>query len=163
VGLIIGTEAKMSEHTEWLETFKASYDQHQGKGGFQVLFPEYRPDMTRALAHDLGLEFYDYRLKKMISLGWEAGNISLESLTQTLQEESTHVGLVVHNVEALLAVKSEDERKQWLNEFLTFDWSNPIVLPLAIYQAETDPDNPRVCDLKITEFPKESFLMRLAM
>lgn len=153
----------MSEHTEWLETFKQNYDQFQGKGGFQVLFPEYRPDMTRALAHDLGLGFYDYRLEKMIAQGWEAGNLSLDALSQTLQEESTDIGLVVHNVEALLATKPEEERQQWLLDFLSFNWSNPIVLPLAIFQVDADQNNPRVCNLKISEFPKESFLMRLAM
>lgn len=153
----------MIEHTEWLDVFKASYDQNSGKGGFQVLFPEYRPDMTRALAYSLSLEFYDYRLEKMIPLGWKAGELTLESLMQTLIEESKHIGLVVHNAEALLATKPEDERKQWLHDFLAFDWVNPVILPLAIYQAEAEIDNPRVCDLKISEFPKESFLMRLAM
>ena len=153
----------MSEHEEWLEIFKTSYDQLGGKGGFQVLFPEYRPDMTRALAYSLGMEFYDYRLEKMMPLGWKAGELSLESLTQTLLDESKNIGLVVHNIEALLATKPEDERKQWLHDFVAFDWPNPIVIPLVIYKDETDLDSQRVCDLKISEFPKESFLMRLAM
>jgi len=153
----------MAENNEWLEQFKTSYEQFDGKGGFQVLFPEYRPDMTRALAHSLGLEFYDYRQEKMIPLGWKAGEITLDSLSQTLVDESKHLGLVVHNVEALLATKSESERKQWLSDFLTFDWKNPVIIPLAIYQAEANLDNQRVCNLTISEFPKESFLMRLAM
>jgi len=144
----------MAENNEWLEQFKTSYEQFDGKGGFQVLFPEYRPDMTRALAHSLGL---------VIPLGWKAGEITLDSLSQTLLDESKHLGLVVHNVEALLATKSESERKQWLSDFLTFDWKNPVVIPLAIYQAEADLDNQRVCNLTLSEFPKESFLMRLAM
>jgi len=153
----------MSEHTDWIDTFKETYIKAQEKGGYQVLFPEYRPDMTRALAFELGLEFYDYRLEKMLSKGWEAGKITLESLTETLIEESENIGLVVHNVESLLATKPEEERKQWLSDFLNHDWQNPIIIPLAIYQNETNLENPRVCDLNIEEFPKESFLMRLAM
>lgn len=157
------SEDAISAHSEWLELFKENYAKFQGEGGFLVLFPEYRPDMTRALAHSLELEFYDYRLEKMISKGWDAGNIPLESLMRTLIEESARIGIVVHNVEALLATKPEEERRQWLQDFLTFEWSNPVVLPLSIYQIDTDKNNPRVCDLELTEFAKESFLMRLAM
>lgn len=156
-------EQAASEHTDWIDTFKKTYDQFQGKGGFQVLFPEYRPDMTRALAYELELEFYDYRLEKMISQGWDAGKLSLESLTQTILEESTHIGLVVHNVEALLATKSDADRQQWLNEFLSYQWPNPIILPLSVFQEDSNRQNKRVCDLELTEFAKESFLMRLAM
>ena len=153
----------MAENNEWLEQFKTSYEQFNGKGGFQVLFPEYRPDMSRALAHSLGLEFYDYRQDKMMPLGWKAGEIPLDSLTQTLEDESKQLGLVVHNVEALLATKPERERKQWLSDFLLFNWTHPVILPLAIYQDDTDKSNQRVCDLTSSEFPEESFLMRLAM
>ncbi len=153
----------MAENNEWLEQFKTSYEQFDGKGGFQVLFPEYRPDMSRALAHSLGLAFYDYRQEKMMPLGWKAGEITLDSLSQTLLDESKQSGLVVHNVEALLATKPESERKQWLSDFLLFNWAHPVILPLAIYQDDTDKSNQRVCDLTSSEFPEESFLMRLAM
>ena len=153
----------MPEHSQWLETVKKTYQQFQEKGGFQVLFPEYRPDMTRALAFELDLEFYDYRLKKMISQGWEASKLTLDSLTQTLLDESKYKGLVVHNAEALLATKPDSERQQWLREFLDYNWLHPIVMPLVVFHTDTTIDNPRVCDLAINEFPKESFLMRLAM
>lgn len=161
-GGMVSVDVK-SAHDQWLNTFKSSYDESIGEGGFLVLFPEYRPDMTRALAHSLGLKFYDYRLEKMRVQGWEAGDITLESLMITLIEESTHIGLVVHNVEALLATKSEGERVQWLRDFLAFDWPNPVVVPLSIFQADADKSNLRVCDLELIEFEKESFLMRLAM
>lgn len=156
-------EQAESEHPDWIGTFRKIYEQFQGQGGFQVLFPEYRPDMTKALAYELNLEFYDYRREKMLSQGWDAGKLSLDSLTQTMLEESANVGLVVHNIEALLATKLDSERQQWLNDFLSYPWPNPIILPLSIFQEDTNHQNPRVCNLELTEFPKESFLMRLAM
>lgn len=152
----------MTEHSEWLGTVKAVFDKHLSKGGFQVLFPEYRPDLSRALANYLELEFYDYRKEKMLTEGWRAGEISLDTMTSALLEKSTHTGLVVHNIEALLATKSEQERRKWFADFFTIDWPNPIVLPVCIYQADTPRKQSRVCDIRFTEFPKESFLMRLA-
>jgi hypothetical protein len=153
----------MIEHSEWLDTFQVVYKQQQGKGGFEVLFPEYRPDLSRALAYNLGLEFYDYRLEKMLSKGWGASEITLDSMTETLWNEAKHIGLVAHNVEALLATKTADERQQWLLNFVSIDWPNPVIIPLAIYPSDTPSSLARVCDLALLEFPKESFLMRLAM
>jgi len=152
----------MTEHSEWLDDVKSRFDEYKGKGGFQVLFPEYRPDLTHALANHLGLGFYDFRKHKMLSEGWRAGEITLDEMATTLLEESKKSGLVVHNTEALLATKSEKERKQWYEKFFSIDWPNPIILPVSIYQSDTPRGNPRVCDISLTEFPKESFLMRLA-
>lgn len=155
--------AKYSKHQDWLDVVKNEYEQHHAEGGFLVLFPEYRPDLSRALANYLGLEFYDYRENVMQFFSWEASKISLEALTETLFEESEKTGLVVHNVEALLATKSDHQRAEWLAEFLTIDWSNPVVLPISIYQEDTVRGHPRVCDIELEEFPKQSFIMRLAM
>lgn len=152
----------MTEHSEWLNTVKAVFDEHLEKGGFQVLFPEYRPDLSRALANSLDLEFYDYRKEKMLAEGWRAGEISLDNMTSAILEKSENTGLVVHNIEALLATKSEQERRKWFAGFFSIDWPNPVILPVCIYQEDTPRNHSRVCDISLTEFPKESFLMRLA-
>jgi len=153
----------MSKDEKWLEIVKEHYDQHHANGGFQVLFPSYRPDMSRALANHLGLKFYDYHVEQMQSLGWKAANISLEDTNQKLLHQSAKTGLVVHNIESLLATKTAFERRQWLTDFLAFDWPNPIVLPISIYQADTPEEHARVCDIELIPFAKESFIMRLAM
>ena len=150
-----------NEHEDWLTNVKKVFEQHQNLGGFQVLFPEYRPDLSRALAHFLELEFFDYRETIMQPLGWDAGGLTLNNLTETLRFKSDTKGLVVHNVEALLATKTEAERTQWLADFLSKEWKNPVILPLSIYQAETPQGHSRIC--AIEEFPKQSFLMRMAM
>jgi hypothetical protein len=160
---------EMSEHQEWLDVIKMAYDEHQGQGAIQVLFPEYRPDLARAVAHCLGLGFYDYRKEKMLSESWNAGNITLDEMTETLLAESADTsenGLLVYNIEALLATKPDEQRQQWLADCLDqsrIDWPKPVVLPLAIYQLDTVDGHPRVCNLEFDEFPRESFLMRLAI
>ncbi len=70
-------------------------------------------------------------------------------------------GLVVHNIEAILATKTDVERTQWLADFLSKEWKNPVVLPLSIYQSETPQGHSRICTIEA--FPKQSFLMRMAM
>jgi len=159
----------MSEHQEWLSTIKTVFKQYQGEGAIQVLFPEYRPDLAHVVADCLGLGFYDYRKETMLAKGWNAGNITLEEMTQVLINEtasSSENGLLIYNIEALLATKPEEHRRQWLTQCLDQDkikWPKAIVLPLSIYQSDAATGYPRVCNLQVEEFPKESFLMRLAM
>lgn len=153
----------VSKHGEWLGLIKNVYEQHHAKGPYQILFPEYRPDLSRALADFLELNFFDYRESAMLSEGWNAGNINLDSMTKTLMNESRKSGLVVHNAEALLCTKSQHERRQWLAEFFSIDWPNVIILPLAIYQADTLEEHSRICDIELIQFPRQSFLMQLAL
>lgn len=153
----------MSEHREWLDLIKDIYDRHEAKGGYQVLLPDYRPDLSRALANFLDIEFYDYRKNAMQAEGWNAGKISLHEMTETLLKESSKSALVVHNIEALLATKSEQDRRLWLANFFSIDWPNAIILPLAIYQADVVEEHARICDLELVQLPKQSFLMQLSM
>ncbi|MCW8932567.1 MAG: hypothetical protein OQL19_20330 [Gammaproteobacteria bacterium] len=157
------SNAAMSEHRKWLDLIKEVYEQHHATGPYQILFPEYRPDLSKALSHYLGLNFFDYRESTMLSEGWNAGNIHLDSMTNTLLNESKKSGLVVHNVEALLCTKTQYERRQWLAEFFSIDWPNAIILPIAIYQADTLADHSRICDIELIQFPRQSFLMQLAL
>ena len=153
----------MNKQSDWIDPFIKTYHAYSEAGGFQILFPDYRPDLAKMIASTLGLRFYDYRLEKMLEKGWEASSISLKEMTQTLINESKQGGLVAHNVEALLATRSQQERQAWLYNFFKTDWPNPVILPLAIYQSEAPCLQPRVCDLELEDIPEESFLMRLAM
>jgi hypothetical protein len=150
---------KINPHGKWLNTVEAFYDQHDKKGGYQILFPCYRPDLCKSLAHHLGLNLYDFRQEKMQPLGWDANQITLHELTNTLLEKAANTGIVAHNIEALLATKSVQERVQWLTNFLAID----SILPLAIYQGEAVEEHPRVCDIELEYFPEQSFISRLAM
>lgn len=156
-------EHSLSEKNEWLDLINEVYVHNGAKGAYQILFPEYRPDLSLVLANFLGLEFFDYRQSTMLLEGWNAGKIELDSMTGTLLNEAKKSGLVVHNIEALLGTKSQLERRQWLADFFSIDWPNVIIIPLAIFQADTLKDQPRVCDIEHIQFPKQTFLMQLAM
>lgn len=152
----------MTKHREWLDSIEKVFQQHNGEGGFQILFPEYRPDLFTHLATALNLDFFDYRQTVMQPEGWDAGKISLDDLTSTLLEKSAEAAMVVHNVEALLAAKPEHQRKQWLAEFFSIDWPNTMIIPVTVFQADTLEGHSRICDIELIQLPKQSFLMQLS-
>lgn len=135
----------------------AIVEQHlrdQGRiGGTIVLFPGYRPDLIAALANGLGLAFFDYQKEVMEGLGLAAEAITLEQLDQTLRARAATSGFVCHNIEALLCVKSELERRAWLQAFLDADWPSPVLLPITVYQADVPEEHPGVCDLELLKMP----------
>lgn len=98
-----------------------------------VLFPEYRPDLARNLAHRLGFNFHDFRREVMQGYGWQAGAIPLEQLTLELKERNRNHGVVVFNTEALLAAKPESDRQRWLETLARQDWPHPLVLCVLLF------------------------------
>jgi hypothetical protein len=122
------------------------------------LFPGYRPDLSSELAHQLNLEFFDYREEVMQEFRQDADAIGLEQLNETLHAKVEKNGIVAHNIEALLCVKSEAERRTWIQSFLDTDWDNPIFVPISIYQADVPEEHQHVCDLELLKMPgkKES-------
>ena len=152
----------MTEHQEWLKWVDEHMEKRGPGKGSIVLFPDYRPDLCMALANYLGLDFYDYRKEEMLDKGWDAGAIPLDSLTETLLARSEQGGIVAHNVESILAARSEEERRQWFESFLHQNWPNTVIAPSAVFQADVPHEHGNVCDLELLEMPKQSFLIRLA-
>ena len=145
----------MRDNPEWLAIIEQHYEDTGKSGGSIVLFPRYRPDLCVQLAHHLGLRFFDYRAEEMQPLGQEAGSLSLEQLDKSLRTRAQMSGIVSHNVEALLCVKPESERRAWLRSFVDADWPNPIFLPITVFQADAPDEHPRVCDLELLKMPAE--------
>lgn len=145
----------MRDNLEWLTIIEQHYQDTGKSGGSIVLFPRYRPDLCMQLAHHLGLDFFDYRAEEMQQLGADAGKISLEGLEKSLRKRAEINGIVSHNVEALLCVKSEPERRAWLRFFLDADWPNPVFLPISVFQADAPDDHRGVCDLELLKMPPE--------
>lgn len=146
----------MRDDQEWLTVIEQHYTDTEKSGGNIVLFPRYRPDLCMQLADHLGLEFYDYRKEEMLQLGQDAGSIRLEQMEKSLRRRTKSSGIVSHNVEALLCVKPESERRAWLQSFLHADWPNPIFLPITVFQAEVADDHQHVCDLELLKMPRET-------
>ena len=129
-------------------------------GGFLLSFPEYRPDLARTLAGELGFNFFDFRGEVLAGLGWDAHTFTLDDLNDVLHLRSMEKGIVAFNVEALLATKDEQARRCWLSDFVDSDWSNPVLVPLALYSLEA-PQHPRHLELDGDDLPNQSFVNRL--
>ena len=145
----------MRDNSEWLAIVEQHYEDTGKRGGSVVLFPRYRPDLCMQLADHLGLQFFDYRAEEMQQLGAESGTLTLEQLDKSLRTRAEVSGIVSHNVEALLCVKSETERRAWLSSFLDADWPNPIFLPITVFQEDVPDEHLRVCDLELLKMPAE--------
>ncbi|WP_020393898.1 hemerythrin domain-containing protein [Thiolinea disciformis] len=141
-------------HQAWLNAVTQHFAQHGLTGGHVVLFPRYQPELMQVLAKHLGLSFVDYQKLVMEPLREQAEFIELSALSETLQHLSSQQGFVCHNVEALLCVKPETERRAWLESFLNTAWPQPIVVPLTIYQAEIPENHPHICDLELIKIPR---------
>ena len=128
-----------------------------------ILLSEYRPDIARAIAATLKCEFYDYRKEEMLPLGWQASNIKLTALDIALKEQSNHQQIVAFNIEALLALKSENDRCKWFQRFLAHQWANRIILPITIFTNDVPPDDPKVCNMQDTKLPEQNLVNRLAL
>ncbi len=153
----------MNEQPEWQVPLTTCVADNGQQGGFLILMPEYRPDIALSMGHYLNLEFLDYRKEEMMPLGWDADGITLQSLNETIQSHSAGKGVVVFNVEALLATKREAQRQQWINEFLQTSWPNPVLIPLVIYCDEVPQWSQRICDMQNMTFPDQGLVSRLAM
>ena len=138
-----------SKEEAWLLEVERHLEQAGRTSGSIVLFPRFDPELNLRMAKHLGLEFFDYQKEVMDDLGTDAELISLEQLEAHLVERAQKSGIVSHNVEALLCVKSESERRRWLSGFLESDWPNPVLLPITVFQADVPEEHENVCDLEV--------------
>lgn len=151
----------MSAEANWLESISRLVSECGGKGGFLLVFPEYRPDLVRAVANRLALRYYDYRDEQLKPLGPDAYRVGLEDLDRTLEGLGEDGGAVVFNVEALLATKDGAERNRWLTDFLERSWPSTLVVPLTLFAPPAEGSAARVLRLDAQELPEPSLLGRL--
>lgn len=148
---------------DWVQPIAENILNNQSRGGFLVVFPQYRPDLFVALAHHLGLKAFDYRSEVMSPLGWDADQLSLDDLDITLHERASQGGTVVNNVEALLSTKGIDECETWMGEFLRKDWAHALLVPIVINAAQAPIGHQRVHRIPDEALPEQSFISRLAL
>lgn len=171
----------------WLTPVSNALAQTGRAGGYLIVFETYRPDAVKMMAHALQLSFLDFRALHMAPLGSKAAQLPLSRIqevivaeitagagaaphgdqvaaTQTRDEEPETVcnGLVLHNVEALLATRAEAERRAWLSAFLAHPYSRPVLVPLSIFSAEAPAKPERVIVIDPVLLPPEKLLLRLA-
>jgi len=145
-----------NDKQEWLLDMVEFYNDAGQQGGSIVLFPRFNPELIEQMAEQTGLEFFDYQQEVMVEYGQDADSISLKQLENSLRNRAkySNCGIISHNVEALLCVKTEKERRVWLQAFLEADWPNPIFLPITIYQADVPNEHYKVCDLELHKIPR---------
>ena len=148
---------------DWTRPIDAMIRGHGSRGGFVVVFPEYRPDQCLALAHTLDLPCFDFRQQVMSDHGWEADRLEFADLDAILTELATAQGGLVNNVESLLSTKDVDAGAQWLQQFLAAPWPRPLIIPIVIYTQGLPPGHGRVHCVSDVDLPAQSFLNRLAL
>lgn len=145
----------------WLQPLADLVAQRQHRGGILLAMPEYRPDLARAVANDMGYAFFDVRADILMPLGWEAAKATVEELTAALAERARGTGVVAHNVEALLATKEKAVRQGWLERFLGYDWLHPVIVPLFLFIQEAPANSPHLLHLAADDLPAETLLGQL--
>jgi hypothetical protein len=165
-----------ASHVPWLAPVAAALEVQGGNGAFLVLFDTYRPDLVRAMAHAFSMGFIDFRVQYMQPLGHGAGGLPLarinEVIAQSHQESAglpglngsgqKSKGIVLHNVEALLATRGRDKRIAWMAEFIEMPVPAPVLIPLAVFADEAAQAHPRVVRIDTSGLPQEKLLFRLA-
>jgi len=86
----------------WLQPILDLVATQGGRGGTLLAFPEYRPDLAKAIAHAVGIRFYDFRAETMAQKGFQAGAMGLDELDAVLADLAAEGGALVLNVEALV-------------------------------------------------------------
>lgn len=146
----------MNKEQEWLTAIEQYYQQEGQVNGSVILLPGYQPELCMMLCNHLNMDFYDYRAEEMQIFGHQADTIDLDHLDQCLQTRSQSQSIFAHNIEALLCVKTKEERRDWLQSFLDSDWPNPVFLSIAVFQDDVPDDHKKVCDLELMHIPRNS-------
>jgi hypothetical protein len=150
------------EPTDWIDEVRRVLAAGDGHRGYLVKFPEYRPDLAKALAHHLGMELFDFRAEVMSRLGASAHTLELDAMQRSLESRCMQRGIVAFNLEALLATKTASARKTWMTDFVGGTYANPIVVPLAIFCPDADASLPHTFSLDADKLPDQSLISRLA-
>ena len=149
-----GAHGSTSEEQGWLAEVRRHFERVGRQGASIVLFPRYSPEHVEEMASGLGLQLFDVQKEVMERFGQEADSLELLQLDESLRGQARDHGIVSHNVEALLSVKSGQERRAWLRSFLDAAWPNAVVLPITLYQADVPEDHLGVCDLELHILPR---------
>ena len=152
----------MQKTDTWLQPILDLVATQGERGGTLLAFPEYRPDLAKAIAHEIGIRFYDFRAETMAQKGPRAGAMGLDELNAVLAVLAAEGGALVLNAEALLSTKSSAERGAWMQGFLRHDWPGLLLVPLAVYGHEAPIGNKRVLRLEPENLPAQGLINRLA-
>jgi len=152
----------MSEQSvNWLAQMSEFVASMGARGGALLVLPEYRPDLAKAVAHRLTLRFYDFRAEDMVPKGAQASAVGLDALNAVLTQLSVDGGAVVFNVEALLATKTSEQRRAWIEGFVRTDWSGLLLVPMTLFAQEAAVVTDRALHLQAEDLPTQGIISRM--
>ncbi len=125
-----------------------------------LAMPAYRPELIRAAAEVTGFVHLDFRRDVMVRAGEDPARLPLALIEATIEAHAGAPGLILQNVEALLATRPPAERRAWLGRQAGSTQPLPVVLPIALFVAEL-PDGPAVVSIDADDLPADTLLMRL--
>lgn len=144
----------------WLKKVEDFINNAAPDKGLFLSIPDYRPDLVGRISTRIGFEYIDFRERKLIPLRWSAGKMSLDEMSCYLQEICKDCNCIVMNAEALLAARTENERREWFEALLKLDFSNKLVVVLTLFSKEV-PLNDRHLTFERDEIPEHGLLKRM--
>ncbi len=153
--------SSVSPNHVWMTPIAHTLETHGFRGNFLIALQTYRPRAVRMIADEFNMAFCDFRATYMAPKGMKAGSVSLHQLDQFLDDERSERGLVLHNVEALLATKSKHKQSKWLSDFVQKSSRHPILVPLSLYFTRAPIGCDRVVWIDPTNVPQETLLVAL--
>lgn len=152
----------MSEQLgKWLDQVSDFVSSMGARGGALLVLPEYRPDLAKAVAHRVELEFYDFRAEDMAPKGTQAAAIDLAALNSVLRQRSVDGGALVFNVESLLTTKTPEQRRAWIEGFVRTDWPGLLLVPMTLFAQEAAMATDRALHLHTEDLPAQGIVNRM--
>lgn len=149
--------------TDWLKPIRDRLAHTDDSRGVVACFPDYRPDLSHAMASGLGFVHCDFRRSVMARFGAEAAKLPLSALTDALLDGMERGdGVVLHNAEALLASHTPERRSGWLARALSAGWTKPFVVPVTLFAGELPTSHERVVRFDAADLPAQNLLAQLA-
>ena len=146
---------------DWMSPIAETLWAHECRGNFLIALQTYRPDAVQMIAKEFDLKFCDFRATYMAPMGAGAGKLSFQRLERIMDEVSADGGIILHNVEALLATKQKHERLKWLSKFVIHTRRHPLLIPLSIFCSDAPEGCNRVAWIEPTAVPQQKLLARL--
>ena len=150
----------MTTPSNWLDPLRRRVAESVSPRGMVLALPAYRPDLSRAAAEMLGYGYCDFRAEVMARAGADLAGLPLSLIDDTIASMAGTTGLVLQNVEALLAVSAPPARRQWLASFVGRSLPVNVILPMVLFVGDL-PDSHDVVTVAPEAVPDDSLMMRL--
>ena len=140
---------------EWLKKVDEFYQNLPKNKAAFLLFRRFEPRWSIDLSRHLELDYFNFQREVMAQYQEQADQLALDDMTMAVRELAEARGFVFFHAEALLCVKSEEQRRAWFEQVLELTLDHPMLIPLSLYQEEVPETYPlQICDLELEKLPR---------